>query len=52
MSSQEYHATLLQAAQISEILTRMLDEDAQDLLEAYSDIYARIVEYECVNHVA
>ena len=50
MSTQEYHVALLRAAKISEILTQMLDEFGQDLLEYYGNTYEEIVKYECETH--
>ena len=50
MSTQEYHAALLRAAKISKILTQLLNEFGQDLLEAYGNTYEQIVQYECKTH--
>lgn len=50
MSQAEYRAALLQAAQISELLCKFLDEPCQDLFEAYCKIYERIVKYEVSCH--
>ncbi|MEE1013502.1 MAG: hypothetical protein U0L92_04220 [Clostridia bacterium] len=52
MSVQEYHAAILQAAEVSRLLATMLDEEAQELFEQYVNLYERIVRYECVNRVA
>lgn len=52
MSVQEYDAAILQAAEVSKLLTMMLDEEAQELFEKYGNLYERIVRYECVNRVA
>ena len=52
MSVQEYHAAVLQAAQVSKLLTMMLNEEAQELFEQYGYLYESIVQYECVNRPA
>ncbi|MEE1012842.1 MAG: hypothetical protein U0L92_00805 [Clostridia bacterium] len=52
MSVQEYHAAILQAAEISRLLATMLDEEAQELFEQYGNLYESIVQHECVNRAA
>lgn len=52
MSVQEYHAAVLQATQVSKLLTMMLNEEAQELFEQYGNLYESIVQYECVNRTA
>ncbi len=49
MNAADYRAALLQAAQISKELSLRLDDDGQDLLESYANVYEQIIRYECAN---
>ncbi|MDO4744388.1 MAG: hypothetical protein Q4A86_03280 [Clostridia bacterium] len=49
MTSEEYKATVLRAAEISEKLTAQLDEEGLDWFEEYCDAYKDIVIYEFEN---
>ncbi len=45
-TKEDYNAAILQAARISERLTRKLDEEGQDLFEEYCELYAKMLDYE------
>ena len=49
MNAADYREALLQAAQISKELTLQLDDDGQELLETYANVYEQIIRYECAN---
>ena len=46
MSANEYKAALFRAAQISELMTKLMDEELLDLFEAYGNVHESIVRYE------
>lgn len=46
MTTAEYKAAVLRAAELSRKLTAQLDEEGLDLFEEYCENYKNIVEYE------
>lgn len=51
MSMREYQAALIRAAQISELMNKLMNEDLLDLFETYGNIYEQIVRYEEANRI-
>ena len=46
MTDKEYHEAVHCAAEISKVLTLILDECGQNLFEEYVNIYEKIIKYE------